>query len=135
MRGAAVADPGQLGEIAKVAAGSVGGGAALVMIGKVVAGLLQGWLNGTDAQEKELRGGMSEEIKTLRAELRSTREECRQEIEELRGDVRRLTRMYLHVLTTRAEARAGLNALEKVHSLPVTTWPDDPSEHMGGGTP
>lgn len=123
-----VADPGQLSDIAKVAGGGVTGAALAVMIGQVFGGLLKGWVSGTTEQEKDLRGGMAEEIKNLRAELRTTREE----MSELRADVQVLTEKYLHVFTSRAEARAQLNALERIQGLPVTAWPADPTPPAGG---
>lgn len=123
-----MADPGQLGDIVKVASGGVGGAALTVMLGKVLGGVLQGWLSGTTGQEKELRGDLIEEIKTLRTELRTTREE----VSELRQDVQRLTEKYLYVLTTRAEARAALNVLERAQGLPATAWPADPVDPPGG---
>lgn len=125
-----MADPSQLSEIAKFAGGGVTGAAIAVMIGQIFGGLLKGWMSGTTEQEKDLRGGMSEEIKTLRAELRTTREE----MNELRADMAMLHERYLHVFTSRAEARAQLNALERIQGLPVTPWPPDPPI-TSGGTP
>ena len=97
----------------------------------VLAGLgvlLRGLLSGAVAQEKEMREDLRVEVKRLRDDLSSAQDE----IDELREDVKRLSRMYLHVLSGRAEARVALNALEKAQGMTPTDWPPDPPESLGG---
>ncbi|GGR11313.1 hypothetical protein [Deinococcus ruber] len=126
-----MADPGSLDSIIKVAGGGVGGAALAYMAMQVFGGFLKGWVSGAPGQEKELRSDMAQEIKELRQELRDTRDE----VDELREDIKRLTRMYLHVLITRTEARAALNALEKINNLPPTVFADDPPELLNPPPP
>lgn len=108
----------------------LGGGGILAGLGVLLRGLITGSLG----QEKELRGDLAAEVKRLAVDLSAARDE----IDELRQDIRRLSRMYLHVLTTRAEARASLNALERVQGLPLTVFAADPPETLNspaGGPP
>lgn len=102
----------------------LGGTGALAGLGV----LLRGLLSGAVAQEKEMREDLRLEVKRLRDDLNTTQDE----IDDLREDVKRLSRMYLHVLSGRAEARVALNALEKAHGMTPTDWPPDPPESLGG---
>lgn len=117
-----------LPEIAKNAGLMGVGGGAVLIITQLLGGLAKGWLTGTAGQEKELRSDLVEEVKRLRDDLKT----ARAEIDELREDMKRLTSLYLHVLTGRAEARAALNAVERGQGLPVTVWPPDPQQQNGG---
>lgn len=65
-------------------------------------------------------------------ELAAEREERRQERAELVGDLRQMERMHCRASCGRAEARAVLQRVEESHGLPMTTWPPDPSETLGG---
>lgn len=117
-----------LPEIAKNA-GLVGvGGGAVLIITQLLGGLAKGWLTGSTGQEREVREELRAEVKRVSEAL----EKARAEIDELREDMKRLTSLYLHVLTGRAEARAALNALERGQGLPVTVWPTDPQQQNGG---
>lgn len=119
-----MADPGALGDIGTLAAGAAGGGGLMLLASKVLGGLLQGWISGAGGQEKELRADLREEVKRLAGDLR----EARDEIDQVRNDLSRLHGLYLHVLTGRAEARAALNAHERLSGVPVTVWAPDPKE-------
>ena len=104
----------------------LGGGGALAGLGV----LLRGLLSGAVTQEREMR----EDLRTEVARLREVQEAQQAEIRELRSEVRQLSEINIHLLTTRADARADLNARQRAHSLPVTVWSSDPP-HTSGGTP
>jgi len=122
--GRGMADPGGLGEIGKLAGAAAGGGGLMLLVTRVLGGLLQGWISGAGPQEKELRSDMAAELKRLR----EAQTAMQNDLDELRTEVRHLTIVNLHLLTSRAEARALCNALERQHGVPVTGWPDDPKE-------
>jgi len=128
-----MAEPNALLDGLKLAGTAVGGLSLTYIVGQFVAGLLKSWISGIGPQEKELRGDLATEVKRLGVDLSAARDE----IDELRQDIRRLSRMYLHVLTTRAEARAALNALERLQGLPLTPFTPDPPETLNapGGPP
>lgn len=84
--------------------------------------LFRGYMSGTITQEKEMR----EDLRTEVRRLREDRDKDRRDIETLRQDVNRLTTLNLHMITTRAEARALVNALERDLGRPESTWPSDP---------
>ena len=108
----------------------LGGGGALAALGV----LLRGVLTGSLGQEKEVRDSLATENKRLAVDLSAERDESSQ----LRQDIRQLSRMHLYMLNGRAEARAALNALEKLQGLPITAWPPDPPETLNtpaGGPP
>jgi hypothetical protein len=100
--------------------------------GGVLAGLgvfLRGYLNGASGQEKEVREDLRLEVKRLSESLSETRDE----VDALRVQVRTLSEFNLHVIVSRAEARAELAALQRRHSEPLTVWPADPAPP--GSTP
>lgn len=101
-----------------------GGGLALAALGAFARGL---W-TGTNGQEKELRMEYREEM----TRLRGVQEAQQGEIDELRENIRALTTMNLHLLTSRADARAELRALQQQHGVAVTVWPPDPPTTPGG---
>jgi len=128
-----MADGPTLTEIAKTAGLGVGGLAGLVALVQLLGGLLRGWMSGTGGQERELRNDLAEE----RAKLQIALTAAHDEIDEARSDMRRIHQLYLHVLTTRGEARGLLKAAERAAGTPETVWPDDPVVPLNppGGTP
>lgn len=116
-----------LPEIARQAGLVAGGGGLAVVILQLLGGLAKGWITGSTGQEKEVREELRAEVKRVSEAL----EKARAEIDELREDMKRLTSLYLHMLTGRAEARAALNALERAQGLTLTDWPPDP-QNTGG---
>ncbi|CAM3837427.1 hypothetical protein [Deinococcus frigens] len=97
----------------------VGGTVGLGAIGVFVRGLF----SGTIISEKEMRDDLRTEV----GRLRLIQERQQTEIDELRRGVRQLTNINLHLISSRAEARALVNALERELGRVPTIWPPDPT--------
>ncbi len=100
------------------AVAAVGGLGGLSLLGVFVKGLL----SGTIVTEKEVRDDLRTEVNRLRED------QVRQqgEIDGLRTAMRLLTGVNLHLMTSRADARAALREAEReLHRTP-TEWPVDP---------
>ena len=117
-----MADPNTLQDAGKVAGTLLGGGGVLVLIGKFLGPLLQGWITGTAGIEKELRNDMRVELQRVAADLVKARDE----IDELRLQTRALSRDFLRVYGERERARAIVNQLERAANKPETVWPPEP---------
>ncbi|MFK7601904.1 hypothetical protein ACI3L1_06795 [Deinococcus sp. SM5_A1] len=100
---------------------AVGGAGGLSVVG-LLGVLIRGLLTGTIVQEKEVRDDLRTEVNRLRED------QVRQqgEIDGLRTAMRLLTGVNLHLMTSRADARAALREAEReLHRTP-TEWPVDP---------
>ncbi len=95
----------------------VGGTAGLTAVGV----LLRGFLSGTIATEKEVRDDLRVEVNRLRED----QIKLKAEVDTLRVFVSQLTTTNLHLINSRAEARALANTLERELSRAVTVWPAD----------
>ncbi|AIZ44886.1 hypothetical protein QR90_06850 [Deinococcus radiopugnans] len=85
--------------------------------------LFRGYMSGTITQEKEMR----EDLRTEVGRLRDVQDQQATEIRALRRDVQQLTTVNLHLITSRADARALVNALERDLGRASTVWPPDPT--------
>jgi len=111
-------------DVLGTAATWLGSGGALVGVGV----FLRGFFNGTAGQEKEVREDLRIEVKRLSDSLSETRDE----VDALRLQIRHLSEFNLHVIVSRAEARAELAASQRRHGEPLTVWPPDPVPPTGG---
>ncbi|MDV6376021.1 hypothetical protein [Deinococcus arenicola] len=101
--------------VVKLLGGTVGVGAIAVFV--------RGLFSGTIISEKEMRDDLRTEV----GRLRTVQEQQGQEIDELRLSIRTLTTTNLHLISTRAEARALVNTLERELRRTPTVWPPDPT--------
>lgn len=96
----------------------VGGTAGVTAVGV----LLRGFLSGTIATEKEVRDDLRVEVNRLRDD----QIKLKAEVDTLRLSIALLTTTNLHLLSSRAEARALANTLERELNRVPTVWPPDP---------
>jgi hypothetical protein len=80
-------------------------------------------------QNQEDMEEMREDIRTFRLAMEDQNREHTQQIAALQVQVKALTDLNLYLITSRAAVRADLNAYQRAHNEPETTWPDDPLPH------
>ncbi len=100
---------------------AVGGAGGLSVVG-LLSVLIRGLLTGTIVQEKEVRDDLRVEVNRLREDQTS----LKAEVDALRASILALTTHKLYLLSSRAEARALVNALERDLGRVPTIWPPDP---------
>lgn len=76
---------------------------------------------------------LREDVRVLRTGLEDQQIEHAKQMHVLREQIRVLTDFQVHLIVSRAEARADLNALQRTQGEPLTIWLPDPSPT--GGTP
>ncbi|CAM4435701.1 hypothetical protein [Deinococcus marmoris] len=140
----ATPDPSNLYDAAWAALGLIGGG--------IFTAFAKNFFTADGKDAREFRTEYREEIKRLRTdaatfeeEIAKLREDVRalriaiedqqaeraKQIRDLRLQIERLSARNQHYLITRTEARALLNALERLQGLTETPWGNDPE--MGQG--
>lgn len=110
-------DPSPISEIGKWAAGSAGLGGLALGLGKVLSGLLQGWISGAPGQEREMRDALAQRVANL---------ESRIETLEKRLDNTTRNRDAWRYLAM--QARLCAEDLARRHGDTLTSWPPDPEE-------
>lgn len=80
------------------------------------------------AQQREEFDELGDDLRALRTALEDAEVKHASEIRDLRQQIERLTLRSNHYLIGRTEARALLNASERLRGIPQTPWPPDPSD-------